>query len=348
MTSNTFLLFGIMTVLISCNGQHQKAFNDKTALAQSTAIGHRIPEIGKNIRCIFQDSKNNYWYGSDGDGVYRYDGKNLVLFTDKDGLCHNQVLSIQEDQLGNIWFGTGNGISRFDGHTFTTFTKQSNSNIDQGWTIGADDLWFAAENGVYRYDGHVLNYLQFPNANDSGRSNAINPYDIYCVYKDRKGNIWFGTESKGVCRYDGKSFTWFTEKGLGSAAVRSIFEDKDGNFWFGHSGFGLFRYDGKNLANFTKENGPGNADFVNALKDKTVSVLAINDDEDGNMWIGTYDTGLWRYDGQKTTGYTIKDGLPGNAFFAIYKDKKGELWFGSGEGVFKFNGQYFSKFEIAS
>ncbi|MFV0389777.1 MAG: two-component regulator propeller domain-containing protein [Pyrinomonadaceae bacterium] len=68
--------------------------------------------------------------------------------------------------------------------------------------------------------------------------NLPNPFGVYSIYKDIKGNIWFGTNPVGVCRYDGKSFDWITEEDVtefrneGANGVRSITEDKNGDFWF--------------------------------------------------------------------------------------------------------------------
>jgi ligand-binding sensor domain-containing protein len=77
-----------------------------------------------------QDKDGNYWFGTNGEGVFRYDGKTLVQFTDKDGLANDQVQTIQEDKLGNIWFGTSlYGVSRYDGRAFTTFTDKENSQL---------------------------------------------------------------------------------------------------------------------------------------------------------------------------------------------------------------------------
>jgi ligand-binding sensor domain-containing protein len=352
-----------MTAFTSCKKQNQETADYNSASTQNAAIGDTVPEIGKNIRCIFQDSKNNFWYGADGEGVYHYNGKALVHFSEKDGLCNNQVRSIQEDKSGNIWFGTGNGICRFDGRTFTTMTnnesvQQSNNIVN--WKINHDDLWFEANGDVYNYDGHSLNQLQLAKTNQEAayHSQNPNPYAVYCIFKDSKDNLWFGTESQGVCHYDGKSFTWFSESGLNRAAVRAIFEDKNGGFWFGSNGFGLLRYDGKNVVNFTEEKGLGDADFIKALKDKNFNairnlkgsltgIMAINSDNNGDIWIGTFEAGVWRYDGKNTTNYTIKDGLCSNAIMTIYKDKKGTLLFGTqGEGVCKFNGKTFTKLVV--
>jgi ligand-binding sensor domain-containing protein len=80
--------------------------------------------------------------------------------------------------------------------------------------------------------------LLYLNCSSLTRLNLPNPFDVYSIYKDRKGNIWFGTNPVGVCRYDGKSFEWITEEDVtefrneGANGVRSITEDKNGDFWF--------------------------------------------------------------------------------------------------------------------
>lgn len=321
--------------------------------------------MGRNILCILQDKYNNYWFGTNGEGVYRYDGTSFVLFTDKEGLCNNQVQSIREDKDGNLWFGTAKGISRFDGQTFTTVIRNehlpANSGSLQAWATTPDDIWLEAGAGAYRYNGNAFTYLLLPKADTitpSGLTDTISPhsgrlgaYSVYCTLKDRKGNIWFGTQFMGVCRYDGSSFKWLTAKGLAGPAVRGLFEDKDGNLWFGNNGSGLFRYDGDSLINITDIKGLGNEAF---MRSSTLSatdyagtmarVWTISQDNAGVIWIGTIDAGVWRYDGEKLTNYTMKDGLSSNAINIIYKDKSGALWFGTdGAGVCRFNGTSFSR-----
>jgi len=292
--------------------------------------------------------------------VYRYDGKGVTQFTVKDGLSNNQVQSIQEDKSGNIWFGTGAfGVSRFDGQTFTTFTNKENLQSKKGsyneWIIEPNDLWFYAGAGVYHYNGNSFVYLPLAkpdvNAEQSQKSPyTLSRYAVYSILKDRKDNVWFGTQSQGVCRYDGKSFTWFTEKGLSGPAVLGVFEDSKGNLWFGNNGAGLFRYDGKNVINFTEEKGLGNPEFRVSGKSgpgTLARIYSINEDNKGNLWIGTVDAGVWKYDGNDLTNYTIKDGLTSNAVNTIYKDKNGELWFGTdAHGVCRFNGRTFTEFVV--
>lgn len=367
------LLFVFVT---SCNPQNKPKDGidsvpeyttvSKEATGSSVFGASTTDEIDDNIRSIFQDKNGIYWFGTNAAGVYRYDpkqaaGKNLTQFTEKDGLANNQVQSIQEDKAGNLWFGTGRfGVSRFDIKTFTTFTTKESLTVNNEWKSELNDLWFYAGGGGYRYNGYTLTYLPFPKPDFDAKYTPAPPenlsrYAVYCTLKDTKGNLWFGTQANGVCRFDprravGKTFTWFTEKGLAGPAVLALFEDKNGNIWFGNNGSGLFRYDGKSLTNITEEKGLSNKEFRASNKPgpgTLARIYSINEDNTGNLWIGTVDAGAWRYDGNRLTNYTTKDGLTSNAVNTIYKDKKGELWFGTdAAGVCKFNGLSFTKFVV--
>lgn len=78
--------------------------------------------------------------------------------------------------------------------------------------------------------------------------------------------------------------------------------------------------------------------------DKDIS--AIEEDNAGDIWVGTIDCGLWRFNGIKFINYTTNEGLTSDIIQAIYKDKYGKLWFGTdGGGVFTWNGKEFKKFE---
>jgi ligand-binding sensor domain-containing protein len=354
----------------SCNGQANPVYIPNRDTLQGSVLEsdfkmnfvnpNSLSDMDDKIRCIFQDHSGNYWFGTNAAGVYRYDGHTLQALSEKDGLTNNQVQSIQEDSSGNIWFGTGMfGVCRFDGKAFTSFTNkeilQSEAFTVSKEKIKPDDLWFNAGGGVYRYNGNSLAYLPLdPNGLSSNDRHSspfnLSRYAVYCLLKDRKGNLWFGTQAEGVCMYDGKSFTWFTEMGLAGPAVLGLFEDRSGNLWFGNNGSGLFRYDGKALINFTEDRGLSNPAFRLEGKpgpETLARIYSINQDLHGDIWIGTVDAGVWRFDGTNLKQYTAADGLTSNAINTIYKDNDGELWFGTDEdGVFRFNGLNFEKVTI--
>lgn len=336
------LLF-ILPFAISCVGQSQKSVENKFEQTTRIIAGDTVSEIGSNIRWIFQDSKNNFWFAADGEGVFKYDGKKVVQFTDKQGLCSNFVWNVQEDRDGIMWFKTRDGICYFDGKEFIKMQAVENA--------------FQTMNDYYLHGDLLVEYyctreslvkIHLPETSPlKNEHNSRFHYDIYCTYKDSKGNLWFGTCTAGVCKYDGKTYTWFDNKELG-APVRSIFEDRNGTIWIGNNGYGLFRYDGKTLTNFTKDKGLENPDFIKSMigKEGTLArVWTITDDKQGNLWIGTIDAGVWRSDDNTLTNYTTKDGLGLDNIWTIYKDKNDDLWFGTdGAGVYKFNGITFTKF----
>ena len=187
-----------------------------------------------------------------------------------------------------------------------------------------------------------------------GVAPSFSPYGIYSIYKDSKGNVWFGTSNLGVCRYDGKSFAWISEADLteleeGPApGVRAILEDKEGNFWFSNHIRHRYKVYRKN------KKAPGEAVAYTALKGIDISkeqkmqdyFMSITQDDDGDLWMLTYNAGVWRYDGENLIHYPVKEGHINVLLFSIYKDREGGLWLGThNSGPYKFNGKTFEKFK---
>lgn len=310
------------------------------------------------IRSIFEDSRGRFWFGSHHEGVSRWDGHEFSYYTVADGLSGNQVRTIQEDAAGNLWFGTEQGISRFDGKSFTTPVGRNqddgNVTLGQTWRKDAGDLWFLGDSGkpaapfngqgVYRLDGRRLEFLPLPVPAEAA---TRGDYRVTSISRGRNGMIWFGTYP-AVFGYDERNFTILDDRTLGLAAkeepfhVRSVFEDSRGVLWIGNNGLGVLRYDGRALTNFTEQHGL-------SLKDKGAAeslgrVFSIAEDAAGHLWFGTRDSGVWRYDGERLTQFTERDGLTGSLVWTIYRDRRDRLWFGLGDGsVFQFNGTSFDK-----
>lgn len=348
----TLYLFCITFSFAHSSTQAQQAAPQMPRWTSPYRLGDTVRALGKNIDCLLQDAKGNYWFATNGDGIYRYDGKILVQFTEKDGLCCKYVFSLQEDSHGNIWISTHDGICRYDGTGFVNFTDSMSKAVNTAPPYKKSGIFFSQLNNVSFYDGQAFtNFIIHPSSYKPEPSSLNRPYGVYSTLIDKDNNIWFGTQSKGVCRYDGKSFQYFTEKNLEGPAVRCVFQDKAGNLWFGNNGGGLFHYDGTTLRNITEEQGLTNLEFLHGKKlgDKPGSlarVFAINEDSEGNLWIGTADAGVWKYDGKTLKNYTTKDGLGKNSVIAMYKDKQGTLWFADMDAVYTFNGSAFTKFTL--
>jgi ligand-binding sensor domain-containing protein len=339
------------------NGRGGRIDRSPETVAEAKPSGVSL-RFTSGIRSIFEDRQGRFWFGSQNEGVSRWDGHEFSYYTVADGLSGNQVRTIQEDAAGNLWFGTGHGISRFDGKSFTTQVgrNQDDGNVARGhiWRKDAGDLWFIGDSGkpaaqfngqgVYRFDGRRMEFLPFPVSADVATSGD---YRVTGISRGRNGMIWFGTYP-AVFGYDGRNFTILDDRTVGLAAeeepfhVRSVFEDSRGVLWIGNNGLGVLRYDGRSLSNFTKQHGL-------SLKDKGASdslsrVFSIAEDAAGNMWFGTRDSGVWRYDGERLTHFTQRDGLTNSMVWTIYRDRRDGLWFGLGDGnIFRFNGTSFDK-----
>lgn len=293
-------------------------------------------QISTYIPRIHQDRTGNIWLGTNGDGVCRYDGKTFTYFNTTEGFGGTAVRGITEEENGDLWFATTGGVTHYDGKHFTNFTTEDGLSHNQVWSIlidGNGGFWFGTDGGVSRYDGKTFTSFPLPAADQKQYPRAYpTPKLVHCIFQDKSGVIWLGTNGAGVYRYDGKSLTHLSEKdGLCNNVVLSIMQDKQGRLWFGSMFGGVSRYDGS-FTNFTKKEGLSGNEVWTMLEDKT-----------GAIWMAT-GKGVDRYDGKVFTNYTKKDGLANNFVQSILEDKAGNLWFGTSGGCYRFNGKRFINF----
>jgi len=346
------LLVLILGNLLSCNGQ-VKLNAEKI---KTNEIGKVVSALDSQIWAVFQDNEGNYWFGSNGNGLYHFDGKVLKQITTNDGLVHNQVRGIQEDASGNVYIETPKGVSKFDGIKFTTL--EIINSPDNKWRLEPNDLWFNCNgnaNQVYRCDGHNLYELQLPKKEiqevlgiDEGKI-SYSPYTVFGIDKDKSGNLWLGTVLAGAFRFDGESFLWVGEKELSrlesgqEPGVRSILEDKNGHIWL--SNF-KNKYRIKLNSNLGYEKMKAVELPDETLKEKFLYFNSGLTATNGDLWMTTYGGGVWNYDGKTLSNYEITNGKEDVLLVCIYQDNNGIIWLGTNnDGVYKENGDNFEKFE---
>jgi ligand-binding sensor domain-containing protein/signal transduction histidine kinase len=312
-----------------------------------------------NVWSIIQDKRSNLWFGTDGVGVSRYDGKYFTNYSKREGLSDDIIRSMLEDQDGNIWFGTwAGGVDKYDGKTFTHYTKKEGFCNDVVRAMIQDkkgNIWFATlGSGVFKFDGKLLTKY----TKEQGLSND----SLLSVLEDKNGTLWFGTWGNGVNKFDGHTITCYTEKdGFPSKAVRAILEDKQGNLWFGTDGAGICKYDGNRTEALEKGETFPKSEIndllsINGKFQKTFTKyglsLGLNNytcyciilDNEGNPWFGT-DGGVYNYDGTSFTHFSEKEGLNNNHIRASIRDNAGNLWFGThGGGVCEYVPRSFKHF----
>ncbi len=214
---------------------------------------------GQQFWSIFADDEGNIWAGSV-TNIFRFDGENWTLFElpylkkqKGDFLTEASSCSIIKDSSGNMWFATrGYGVFKYDGKTFTHYTKKDGLADNDVYDIFEDrngNIWFGTMfGGLCWFDGE-----QFVKHTEHDSRTGYG--EVCIIYQDSTGNIWFSSEGYGVYRYDGTStVNYFREQGLDVIAVQAIFEDNKGQLWVGGGG-GLYRFNGKSFINITK-NGP--------------------------------------------------------------------------------------------
>lgn len=244
----------------------------------------------------------------------------------------SNVYAIYEDSRGMMWFGSGDGVSRYDGTSITHYTPREGLSGEDIWAIEEDsrgNLWFGtSQGGVTRFDGSTFAHL-------TTREGLSGDW-AHSILEDRKGNLWFGTE-RGVCRYTpnveqngGRMVNFTTDHGLTGNQVYAIEEDSQGNIWFGTE-FGVSCYspdeDGER-GGFT------NYTYLEGLVNNQVRVLF--EDSEKNIWIGTQ-FGLSCFNGQNFINFTTGTGLISDRIWSIQEDDFGNLWFGTSKGAIRYD-----------
>lgn len=359
------IVFGL--IINSCSGQvNTNSTKDsihfasgpriiKNSKAVAIAPDFDTTLVSQYIRSIFQDSKGNLWFGTIAEGVARYDARanTLTYFSNPDGFINTTVYAINEDKNGNLWFGTDQGVYKYEAQTgFRNYKQKDGLNhmdiTRKGILVDkSGGIWVGTHGGVYRYDPIAEKngttcfslFKELPSINVSG------------IMEDKNGNIWIATSANGVYRYDpsaasrpgSKSITNITDKeSLGDNYAGGMAEDNDGNIWFVMKN-GICKYDpsaslktGKNIfTEYTSKDGLGGIEFWGIYIEKS-----------GIIWITArgsttrFDPSLDKSDPKSFTVFTPKDGL-NCCVQSMYQDRSGNMWWGAGSGLFRFDGKKF-------
>jgi ligand-binding sensor domain-containing protein/class 3 adenylate cyclase/HD superfamily phosphodiesterase len=300
-----------------------------------------------NVISIFEDRTGVLWVGTE-IGANHFDllKQNFNHYqpgaSSINSISGNIVWSIFEDESSLLWIGTNEGLNRFDRNNNTVETylptilvngEKRNTSIYAIFKDRQERLWLGTDGGVYQFNEQNKQFIPISSAGHRSRT--------YVVMQDSKNRIWTGSKEGIVILNENGSLlrkiTKTAEGGLPDNVTRAIHEDKNGNFWIGTDG-GLCQisFNQNNEPVFKSYKSNPN-DRSNTLSNNTI--LSLNEDDNGFIWIGTFGGGLNRLD--KNTGafvhYTQKDGLPNNVIYGILKDDLGKLWISTNRGIASFD-----------
>lgn len=306
--------------------------NQKTIFPQiHTNLNGMVREF---VRKMYQDKKGNYWFGTNGNGIIRFDGKTLEKMSIQGDRPFKVVRGIVEDQAGHLWFGTDMGLITFDGEKFTTYSKKDGLQNDEIWGLTIDKsglIWVGSVNGVSHFNGKNFTPFFLPETKVQNSKPMLSDHLVFKFLEDRNGTMWFVTDGNGIFKYKNNEFIHLTSKnGLTDNNVADILEDRHGNIWIGTFNGGVSKYDGIVYTNFTKNKIIEGIETYNFCEDRQ-----------GNIWFSAEGYGVYCYDGTKFTQFTTDKGLTSNVVQSIYEDNKGQLWFGTWQGISIYDGQKF-------
>lgn len=344
----SFSFLGIaLTMLIlisSCNGQDKSRAKLEITSEHSEASTDLPAEgqIAQYVRNIHQDKMGNYWFGTNGYGTAHFDGNKISYYSISEGFGGQQITGMAEDQTGNIWFATDQGVVQYIAtnskkHSKKQFTNFNRDQFFEGqrlWSICVDskgNVWAGGERSIFKYVGGIWAPFKLPYPTEVN-GDFITLGTTWSIMEDHSGNMWFSTNGFGAFKFDGESFTQYTEEdGLSNNNVDQILEDKNGSIWFGTRFGGISRFDRKVFTNFNARG--------EAIGNDEVCV--VFEDSQGNIWFSSEGYGIYKYDGKNLTNFSEEQGLMVGAVQTIFEDSNGTLWTGGGGGLYKKEGETF-------
>ena len=287
---------------------------------------------------IVQDNRGFIWFGTQ-YGLNRYDGYKFKVFVHDsqraNSLGGTFVTALFKDHAGFLWVGCASSLDRFDPitETFTHYRIASDDPKDLSGTVvhifeDADGmLWLATGAGLHKLDpgsGKLVHYRHDPNDATSLSSN-----DVKSSGFDRMGNFWVGT-SEGLDRFDQTTGKVTLHVPLAEPVQISFYEDSVGVFWIFHaSGNGLAVLDRRTnkLTQYSfYEQTPSSSELT--------GVMAMAEDADGNLWLGSPGVGLLQFDRDHQRFIHYKNdpadpkSLAEDKVIALFRDREGNIWAG--------------------
>lgn len=315
-----------------------------------------LTNLGVPALCATSDGSvwRAYW------GISRVDrikGENVESFDAGEGLPEGTVQTLLQDHDGIVWAGGRGGVSRFRDGRWNRVDMPAGVSV---WTLYEDrggNLWATTSAGIFRRSAGSERFRQVERlsqitlgfAEDAdGTIWVIDPLhgfkrlagdsvmgtwgrddlgDAFRLFSDRAGNIWIGTNGRGLLRRgheSGGTIERYTvETGLAGNVVSSLMEDREGNLWVGTAD-GLTRFSAGTFAAWPVFDGASGL------------VRAVAAGKDGGVWIGTR-RGLIQFSNGRRRTFGYGDGLPRLMVTALHEDEHGSLWIGTAGGLVRYS-----------
>ncbi len=295
--------------------------------------------VSTQIESIFQDRNGNYWFSTNGAGIFRFCKGYWQQISEAHGLSSNMVNCVTQLNDGRYIIGTVDGLNIYtpgDTDSIQTVSKQDGLIADDVTALLKDhtgNLWIGSQKeGLTQVkttarepdDWRYVHYSE---------KNGLASNNIQVLYEDSKQRIWIGSGDHGITVLVdsiASGILYLDEaQGLTDHDVQSVFEDREGSIWIGTNGGGICQFRDCRFKFISRQEG---------LNDPMV--WSIAQDAADNYWFGT-ENGLTRYSpgsNQEITNFSARHGVKAGEIFSIYPDLNGYIWFTVGNvGIQQFD-----------
>lgn len=266
--------------------------------------------------------------------------------TTGNGLSQNNVTCIVKDRRGFMWFGTQDGLNKFDGYKFTVYRNDPRNpqSISHNYihTIFEDKqgrLWIGTDDGgLSRFDSEQETFTNY--LHKAGDNNTVSHNKVHAIDQDKAGNLWLGTIGGGVSVFNPEKNTFQNYSNsprvagsLSHNVVSDITVDRKGKVWITTSGGGLNRFDAAAKKFVIYKNDPQNPASLSSN-----DLNEVLEDSRGRIWVASEGGGLnlLNADGKTFTIFRHNDqqptGLSHNDVISLEEDKNHRLWVGTRNG----------------
>ncbi len=336
-----------------------------------------LPEQGlpdTQILSLAEDAAGRLWIGTASAGLVLFENETFFPIASPPLYPSlKSVTTLLVDPLGSVWFGSDNGLYRWNEKGLSRLSEDEGLTHNQMSSLHLDlegTLWVGTYYGGLNrlHEGKFTNFgileglpsdtvhafFQDPDgsiwiASEGGAcrledgtvidvlstdSGHLPQNKVRDVYRDRSGVLWVATYGGLVRIEDGRSRVFTTRQGLSSDAVRVLLEDRAGTLWVGTRS-GLNRYRDGLVERVVTEHGSSN-DLI----------MSLHEDRRGALWVGTSGGGLLRFEDGRWTRFTSRDGLASDVVFRLHEDDDGALWIGTSGGLNRLAGDEISGMTI--
>lgn len=259
----------------------------------------------------------------------------------EDGLSQNCVWAVMQDRRGFVWFGTKDGLNRFDGETFKIYRRQQGDTASLGNNFvralledAQGRFLVGTEQGLYLFDPRTERFGRIRLEQSEGEAGAT----VNAMLEDHSGDIWLATHGQGIYRLDSQlqvkrhyDREATRKNSLPTGYIRALAQDGNGQIWVGTIGEGLALFDPDSEAFVRIRH-----DLHDGINDNTVNSIFC--DRDNKVWVGTSSGGLNCYNPRtgKTRHHLNSEGREVLNIRAIQPFSEHELIMGSDNGLVLF------------